>query len=436
MMRSLGALPLPVAILVVALVCPTELSIYAGSLRLPPHRLALIVFLVPALMRLAAGNGARIAAYDYLFLLYNLWTVVVFTIHLGLADGVEFAGALALESFGGYVVARAYVRDYETFRATLRFLLLAMVAVALLAIPESVFGKLFVHDLMQSLTGYDHPRGIEERMGLTRAYATFDHPILYGTFCSCLFAMAWFTAGGTGDRLQRGGAVAFATLLGVSSAPLLCIAVQLGMIGYERLTRHMRGRTELLLLGVVVIYVVFEVISNRPAIEAIVTRVTLDPWTAYYRIQIWTAGLENLTDEPWLGLGLSDWERPAWMASASVDAFWLLVPMRAGLPALLLLLGAITVLVAAVHRRGVKTRGREVQDAAIGWTIAILALGLTGLTVHYWNSIHAYGFFLLGLGGFLADPIRGAALGLASARVGGRRLPLGYGPRPVPAGRA
>lgn len=38
--------------------------------------------------------------------------------------------------------------------------------------------------------------------------------------------------------------------------------------------------------------------------------------------------------------------------------------------------------------------------------ISILALVFVALTVHYWNAIHAYFFMLLGMGGWIADPLR------------------------------
>jgi hypothetical protein len=406
--------PLPVAILIVAILCPTELSLYLGPLRLPPHRVALLLFAVPAIVHLLSGRGIRLRAFDVLFMLYTAWTVMAFVIHLGPSDGLEFGGALALESFGGYVVARAYVRDYQSFRASLSFLFMAMCAVAMIALPESLLGKHFVHDWLYAATGVYHPVGDEQRLGFTRAYATFDHPILYGTFCASLFALVWWTGDRPGQRFLRVGIISFATFLGLSSAPLLTIALQILIISWEKLTRGAAGRVTVTLAILAALFGVLEVATNRPALEAIVTRITLDPWTAFYRIQIWTFGLENLWANPVFGIGLADWQRADWMTSASVDAFWLLVPMRAGLPALLLLLAAITLLIRAVHRPA-GGRDRATQGFAVAWTVSLLAIGLAGLTVHYWNSIHAYCFMFLGLGAWMADPraLPAAARGVA-----------------------
>ncbi len=97
------------------------------------------------------------------------------------------------------------------------------------------------------------------------------------------------------------------------------------------------------------------------------------------------------------------------MASPTVDAFWLVVAMRAGLPAVLLLALAIAWLARTALRRSARDPRPEVGRIAMGWTMSLLALCLVGCTVHYWNVLHAYLFFFLGLAGWLADPVRARA---------------------------
>ncbi len=407
MLSILTRTPLPVLILIIGLICPTELSVFVGSLRLPPHRIAILLFVLPALWRIVIQGKARVASYDVLFFLYNVWTVSVFMIHLGSSDGLEFGGAIALESFGGYLIGRAYVRNYDEFRATLRCLFLAIIILAGMALPEALLGQHFVHDWLYQVTGYHHPVDVEYRLGILRAYATMDHPILYGTFCASIMSLLWFTNDRKPQRVLRAGLVSCATFLGLSSAPLLCLGVQGAIMLWEKLTRRIEGRTQMMLIGLGIGYVVLELTTERSAIEAIVTRITLDPWTAFYRVQIWSYGLDNVWANPIIGIGLGEWARAGWMASASVDAFWLLIPMRVGLPALVLLLLAIALLLRAVHHpRRSRKRSKPVRDFAVGWTISLLALFLAALTVHYWNAIHAYCFFFIGLGGWLADPVK------------------------------
>ena len=41
----------------------------------------------------------------------------------------------------------------------------------------------------------------------------------------------------------------------------------------------------------------------------------------------------NVWKYPLLGIGLGEWERPAWMFSSTIDAFWLVIMIRTGVPA-------------------------------------------------------------------------------------------------------
>jgi hypothetical protein len=431
MLSILTRTPFPVLVLILGLICPTELSVFVGPLRLPPHRIAILIFVLPALWRILASGKVRIASYDVLFLLFNVWSVGVFLLHAG-SEGIEFGGALALESFGAYVVARAYVRTYDDFRAALRCLFLAVLIVGALAVPESLLGQHFVHDWLYKVTGYAYPTEVEYRLGLARAYSTMDHPILYGTFCASIMALLWFTNDRKPQRALRASAVSCAAFLGLSSAPLLCLFLQGGLMLWEKVTRSIKGRTRLFLIVFGVFYVILEMLTERSAIESIATRITLDPQTAFYRIQIWTYGVDNIMARPFFGLGMGEWERAAWMASATVDAFWLVVPIRVGLPGLALLLAGLVMILRAVHHpRRKRQRSRPARDFAVGWTISLVALCLAALTVHYWNAIHAYFFFFVGLGGFLADPVQARAA--AKSRRPMRRAPQPMRGRPAPA---
>ena len=141
----------------------------------PPHSVALILLFPFALYRLISRRDIRVRSFDIGFLAFAAWSVVVYAMHSG-QEGVVYGGSLALESFGAYVVARAYVRDGAAMLATTRMMVLAIALAAVFALPETLFGQLYTHDFLRQLTGYQHPVGIEQRLGLTRAYGTFDHP--------------------------------------------------------------------------------------------------------------------------------------------------------------------------------------------------------------------------------------------------------------------
>jgi O-antigen ligase len=433
MRTSMTRVPAPIWLLVASFLCPTELSLYLFGLRLPPHRVALLILFPIALAHIVRRGTLTPRSFDALFLAYNVWTVGVLMAHQGAGEGLQFGGSLALESFAAYLVARVYVRDIATFVGTLGVLVTAVAIAGLIALPEMLSGVHYVHDVLRMVTSYEHPIGHETRLGLTRAYGTFDHPIHLGTFCASVLAMVWFAAKKRRELWRRVPILIGATLTGLSSAPLLCLALQGGLIVWERVTRGVKARVAITIALLVVLYGAAEVASTRSPLTIIATGFTLDSWTGYYRTLIWQHGLENVWGSPWIGIGLADWERPQWMAAATVDAFWLVVAMRSGIPAFLLLAAAILLLVRAVVVR-MRRMDIEMRRMARGWIISLIALVLVACTVHLWNVVHAHLFFFIGLAGWLADANRTRQAKPAQTamppRVQWQATPDGW-PRPV-----
>ncbi len=396
--------PLPIILMVVSFLCPTELSLYLGGLRLPPHRVAMLLLLPLAVWRIVMRPDVSLKNYDVVFILFNLWTIAVFTHNEDGQAGFVYGGSLALESLGGYLIARAWVRDVDTFQASLRVIATAIVVAALFALPETLLGKTFTHDFLAKMTGYVHPTATETRLGLTRAYGTFDHPIHYGTFCAGLLALFWFAERRVAGKRKKAALLVGATFLGISSAPMLCLALQAGMLVWEKISRGVTSRVSLTLAALTVLYIAASMVSNRTPITLIATGMTLDPWTGFYRLQIWEHGLNNVWANPLFGIGLDEWERPKWMVSSTVDAFWLVIAMRSGIPAFLLLATAIVLIGRAVVKNQRKLADPIARKLVMGWFMSLIALSLIGCTVHYWNVLYSYFFFFLGLGGWLADP--------------------------------
>lgn len=398
--------PLPLILVVASFLCPTEMSLYVAGLRLPPHRIMLLALFSLAVYRMFKRRDIRIRSFDVLYLLYATWTTGVYAWHAGGHDGFVYGGSLALESLAAYLIGRAWIRDAETFLATLRVMTVAVGIAGLIALPETLFGKIFTHDLLRTLTGYEHPTGIEQRLGLTRAYGTFDHPIHFGTFVASILAMVWYAEHRIMQRNGKAALIVGSTFLGLSSAPLLCLGLQSAMLAWERISRGVAARGGITLAILAGLYIGATLVSNRSPIAIVATGFTIDSWTGFYRLQIWEYGLESVWDYPWTGIGLNDWHRPSWMVANTVDAFWLVTAMRAGIPALLLVALAIFLQSTGIYRFIGRTRDRHLKRMAIGWMMSLIALSLIACTVHFWNVLHAYFFFFLGLSGWIADPAR------------------------------
>lgn len=435
MTKALKKAPWPIILLIVAFLCPTELSLYIAGLRFPPHRVALFILFPIAITRLLMQKGLKIRGFDIFFLLFNIWTVLIFMYHQGAQEGLVYGGSLALEGLGAYLVARAWIRTEADVRAMLHVLAVAIGVAAIIALPETLFGQIFTHDILRQITGFVHPTGVEERMGFTRAYGVFDHPIHYGTFCAGMAAMFWYAERKTADRVKRAAMLTAATLLGLSSAPLLCLGLQGGMLVWDKLTRKLPWRGTITFLIVAVAYVGAAVASTRGPIAVIATSMTLDSWTGFYRLQIWENGMNNVWMYPMTGLGLAEWERPAWMFSSTIDAFWLVIMIREGIPALLLLIIAIWMLCRAVYKRGLSNKDPTVRGLARGWTMSLIALSAVATTVHLWNVPYSYFFFFLGAAGWLADPAKARATAKKMAPAKKTPAPYRYPePTPMPGG--
>jgi hypothetical protein len=404
MKKKLKSAPWPIILLIFSFVCPVELSLFLGDMKLPPHRIALILLVPWAMIRMMMRPDIRFRGYDLFFLLFGVWTLWAYRVHDPIG-GFVYGGSIALECTGAYLVPRAWIRDIDQLRATLRVMLYAIGAAALLALPETLFGKIYTHDFLAQVTGYYHPTGVERRAGsFTRAYSVFDHPIHYGTFCAGLFAMFWFAEKRTMKRGARSAMIGGATVLGISSAPLLCIGLQLGMLTWEYITRQIKSRTAITMAAMFGLYLGFSLVANRSPMHVIATGLTIDPWTGFYRLKIWEYGLENVATSPMFGIGLADWARPSWMVSPTVDAFWLVIMMRTGVPALLLVSIAIFWLGRSVVKRSIKSRDKDIKQLATGWMMSLIALCLIASTVHFWNVLSSFFFFFMGLGGWAADP--------------------------------
>jgi len=394
-----------VAFVVLGYLGPQELSLFLGSMRLPIHRLALLLMFCVAAVAFLRSRVIKLHLFDYAFLAFNLWVMFAYILHLGAGDGIEYGGSLALESFGSYFVARVFIRDEKSFRGALGFVFLAVLIAGAVALPESITGRHFIHETLHKLTGYYHPIAYEKRLGLTRAYSFFDHPIHLGTFCASLFALIWYSERRRVSKFVKTGLVAGATFLGLSSAPLLCLGVQGGLAGWDRVTRGVKGRAGITAFVIIGGYVILSLVATRNPFHILATGLTLDPGTGYYRVMIWTHGIQSVLQHPLLGIGLNDWVRPAWMFSSTVDAFWLVIAMTTGLPSLVFLCVGLVSLAMGVHKPRFPALDLRTKPVRLAWTFALIALSLAGFTVHYWNAIYGYFFFVCGMAGWMADDL-------------------------------
>jgi hypothetical protein len=364
-----------------ALIVPLEFSVTLGGLRLSPYRVVLLLAFVPLLLRMVREN--RLNAADYLITAHALWALLALCLYGGLASGIESGGIYIVESLGAYLVGR----------------------MAVFALPESLTGIHFLREASRAVMGGSALPIIEPRLGLHRAFGSFDHPILYGVFAASTFAAAYYVIGK--ERLKMRalavlGLIAGSTFVSLSAGPFVALACQGLVLGWDRITKGIQLRWSILISGILLLWVAVTLASNRGFVKVFISYFTFSPQSAYNRTLIWDYGSAEVARHPLFGIGLGDWIRAPWM-SDSMDNFWLLTAVRYGLPALMFLVGAIIYI--GIKQAQMVSRDKELNRFRMGWVAIMVGLAVSGVTVHFWNALFAYFFFLIGTGAWMTRPV-------------------------------
>lgn len=393
--HSLGKIPWQLNLFMVTFLLPVETSFAIGSFRLTMCRVFLLVTFIPFFFRVFTGKAGRTLLSDYFLLGYVLWIFLSLSLNHDIATALESGGIAAVESLGAYLAARVLIQTKERFQLFVKLLFVTLFFLSAFTVLESLTGINVFRP---------HAHHIGERLGFQRAFGPFDHAILYGLFCGSLFSLVLYVSISTSaiqyNRLKASLALV-ATFASVSSGALACIIIQVGLAFWDRLTTNIAGRWSMFTILLAICYIAIDLLSNRSPIKVIITNLTFSAATAYNRITIWEWGTKhNVAHHPWFGSGFAEWVKPAWMHSSSMDNFWLVNMVRYGLPSFFLLALAILSLMILVSKN--KEIDNETEKIRRGWIFSSIGLIIAGCTVHFWNAIYIWFFFLLGSGGWMA----------------------------------
>ena len=403
MMAAQGALaaagPTAPAVLAIFMLCLIPPGyFYLLGIRLSLIRILLMILFIPLLGRLFTGRSGKIRSIDIFLMLYSFWVLVTLVINNGL-DRIPLAAITMVELFGAYLIGRTLVRNEADFKILLRYFIYLLIFLSPFALIELISDRnLLQEGFGKIMPTYFKGESSYGRLGLNRVMSVFEHPILFGIFCSIGFAPIFYS-------LQKGafrlivttglvGLMAFASL---SSAPLLALAVQIGLIGWGWL---MKARWWLLFGIVSFCYVTVDLLSNRTPITILINYITFDPNTAWTRVMTWRFGVAEVLRHPVFGIGLNDWERPYWL-TGSVDNFWLLNAMRHGLPGVcFLILGVASGFWAVARVRDLSDR---IARHRLGYLISLVALYFSMATVHVWGGVGSFLMLFIGAGMWFCD---------------------------------
>ncbi len=382
----------------IALFLPADFQL--GPLAMNTLRLYLLVVTGPLFVRLVSGHFGRIIPTDILFILHLCWVSISLAVN-NPASLVSATGSASVEFLGGYLVARASIRDLKSFTSFCRFFAGIVVLSLVPALIEAFTGRALVPEMIDRLPYFTAslPFEMDQRMGLHRVLVVFPHPILYGLVCSTAISLVWVGLRqdySATKRVRDTALTGFATFLSLSSGAILAAALQVFLVGWQWMFRRVRARWLIFLLLIVMAYIFVDLASNRSPMRVFLTYATFSAQSAYTRLYIFEWGMVNVWNNPLFGIGLNDWVRPSYMGS-SVDNFWLLTTMRWGLPGFFTLVAGVLYLVFRVAFRPL-VEGSALADKRRAWMFTICGLSVTLTTVHVWAGSYSYVAFLFGAG--------------------------------------
>ena len=312
-----------------------------------------------------------------------VWMMVALYYNDGLEGLTKSGAAEAVDFFGAYLVARAFFLGPTALGTFVRVLKVFATAAIVLGMADTISGKLFIHEIFASIVGYSPP-GVQFREGIIRANSTFDHAILFGAFCSIVAVILLYSERTALKRAFWVGFCCLGAILSVTSAALLSIFVSLTAYTYDELLRRYRWRWTAFWILAAIIFIGFASVSQSP-MHWVILHLTLEPQHGYYRLLIWDAATPQIAQSPLLGSGFQQ-QSVDEQSLGSVDCVWLVMALRYGIPAaVLLFLANVTAFLPAHKSFNSQVGDPYTKRMRTGFTMVIIMFMFIGLTVHYWS---------------------------------------------------
>ena len=385
---------------VISIFIPVEFYYLAGGLRLEAYRIVLGLALIVSLFNIK-DLVERADLVDILLIGFTVLATISFISNHGLQKGIESAGIFIIEVLGAFYLARNFITTPKRyFQTNIAFIGLLTLVVGF-TFYESFLHHRILHEYATKITGhqsldpslYTH---YYERFGILRATNLFVHPILYGALTAIFFPFAILLVFFAFKPRYLIATIALfsSMVLTLSSAPLLSSMFQ-AMVAilsknWEGAKRFWLSAAFFVLSGAFLV----NLISNRGFFPLLISHLTFNPATGYYRMFQWQYAMDDVIDNPLLGIGVSQWSRPDWL-NYSIDSFWLLITMQHGIPAGFILLFCSLYIVFHVLNN-LHKQHEYYRWMANAWVLSFMSLILIGFTVDYFGKLQPMFFFTLG----------------------------------------
>jgi hypothetical protein len=370
----------------IGLIVPAaEVTFNMGGVKFTVGRLGIILLLLPAFVTLLQ-KSRRLVLSDVFVCATASWMLAAGVLAPG-SESFSSSAAEGIEFAGGYFVARAFFfgpMAIQTFIKVLRILACASI---ILAIADSISGRLIVHEMVAPFFNAQ-PIDYQLRGGMVRAASTFDHAILFGAFSCLVGTILLHSEQNAGKRIFYVGLCFLGCILSWSSSSLMAFSIVLAAYTYNRIMHGYAQRWAVFWSICAALLLVFFAASNNP-MGWIISHLTLEPESGYYRLMIWDAALAKLSDSWYFGFGFNPFN--SWILDTTVDSIWLVFALRFGVPAVVLLfLSNVTSFLQSNRSRwnrngnGAASNG-YMANMSTAFTTVLCMFMFIGLTVHFWN---------------------------------------------------
>lgn len=372
-----------------------QAAISLGDINVTPGQFIVILFFVPALIILLKRERNRVAS-DFFAVALAAWMLGSSYLNGGFRP---YVGAEALEFLGAYLVGRAFVfgpSNLRTFVNALRQITVVLIALAVVDLLSGRNITMEIFGIMSEKTSTGN-----YRMGLIRASSVFEGAEHYGTFCVAAASIFLYSERGI-RRVLYVGLSFFGCALALSSGPFMGLAIVTAIFSYDHIFKQYSWRWKALTTIVAGFILILFLILDHPILQIIV-HLTLDPQTGYFRLGTWQTVLPLIDEFPITGHGFSQIAASgdALMFLSSVDCLWLVEALRYGLPAVILLI--LTMLSPLLRTRRISTFGLGMDNVPTGISLAIVVIGLIGLTAHFWDATFLFLNLCVGIRASVAE---------------------------------
>ncbi len=385
---------------VISIFIPVEFHYLVGSLRIEAYRVVLGIALLYSLLNIN-DLLKKADLIDILLFIFIILASVSLIYNHGLQKGIESSGILTIEILGAFYLARGLITTPKSYYRINMLFATILALLVVVSIYEALAHHRILHEWAKNITGHDSLNWklythYYIRFDIMRTTNLFAHPILYGTIGAIFFPfiILLLLYRFKFSNLLKTLALLIGMISTLSSAPLLSVVFQ-GMTAI--LAQYWMGAKRLWMAVAffgVSGFLLIEAMSNRGFFAILISYLTFNPVTGYYRMLQWEYSMDDIAANPIFGIGLHDWSRPEWMNS-SIDSFWLLMTMQHGLFAGFILLFcslyAVFHILNDLHKHHPATRWMVKS-----WVLAFMSLILIGFTVDYFGKIQPLFFFVLG----------------------------------------